>query len=475
MSNIPRWVIDGLPPLNARTVLSRKQCLWGSLLLLALGYAFYRDAWATFMWLNTAVIMLYLVFAHYKLIVQFLCPGAPPPGVPSGDMSPIDWPRYSVMVPLYREARVAAGLVAHLKAMDYPADRLQVLLLVEEDDDPTRSALESCGLAPPFEVIVVPVSLPRTKPKACNYGLRRANGELLVIYDAEDRPDTDQLKKAARLFTRVPENVICLQAMLDFYNPARNIITRLFTTEYSYWFYFFLPGLHLLDAPIPLGGTSNHFRLQALKQLGGWDPFNVTEDCDLGIRLYIEGYRTVPLDSVTWEEATFRIAPWVRQRSRWFKGYLQTYLVHMRSQLPLLSKGGPRALLHFHMIFGANCFCLVLNPLYWTLTILWFATREEVLSSFYPLWILLPALLAFLAGNAAFILSPMLACIQRRRYELIPYCLLTPFYWALMSLAAWKGLLQLVTRPFYWEKTPHQGTVRLLGDREEERVSRGLD
>ena len=445
----------GAPHLSARTVLSRGQIIGVVLLLASLGFALYTDARQTFLWVNTAFIALYLVFSHYKLVLQFLSLGegrAEEVGVQDAET---DWPRYTILAPVYSEAGVVAGLVEHLKRLDYPADRLQILCLVEEDDSETRAALERCRLTPPFEVLVVSVSIPRTKPKACNYGLEFATGDLLVIYDAEDRPEPDQLKKAAVGFARAPQDVICLQARLDFYNPHANLITKLFTTEYACWFGFCLPGLHVLDAPIPLGGTSNHLRMSALRALGGWDPFNVTEDCDLGMRLYIHGYRTEPLDSTTWEEAASRMPVWIRQRSRWFKGYLQTYLVYLRQQDALAQRGGLHSLLHFHMIFGANCFCLLMNPFYWALTAVWFTTRLELVSSFYPLWVLIPALVAFLAGNGAFVLSAMLACVQGRRYRLLPYCLLTPIYWVFMSVGAWKGALQLLTRPFHWEKTPH--------------------
>ena len=459
MSETPRWIVDGLPRLNTRRVLSRPQALAAVLLLAGLVVALLADARVTFLWLNVLCIALYLVFSHYKLALQFLCLGQRPEAELPDDDAAFPWPRYSILVPLYHEGSAAPGLIEHLAAMDYPPEKLQILLLVEEDDAETRQAIDSCDIEAPFRMVIVPVSEPRTKPKACNYGLMQADGELLVIYDAEDRPDTDQLKKAAFQFYKSPPDLVCLQARLDFYNRTRNMITRLFTAEYACWFDFYLPGLHALEAPIPLGGTSNHFRLPALRLLKGWDPFNVTEDCDLGVRLYVEGQRTAPLDSTTLEEATFRLGPWIRQRSRWFKGYLQTYLVHLRQQPALLRSGGLGSMLHFHMVFGANCFCLLMNPVYWLLTVLWFTTRNEYLSSFYPLWVLIPALIAFLAGNAAFVLSAMLACLHRKNYSLIPVCLLIPVYWVFMSLGAWKGALQLITRPFYWEKTPHEGVT----------------
>ena len=458
---VPDWVVEGLPPLNARTVLSRGQKLTALLLALLLALAFAWRPYGTFLALNVGMIVLYLVFSYYKLFLQFRAmrspPGAPPPAV-AGDEA---LPRFSILVPLYREESALPGLVAHLGSLDYPPEKLQILLLVEEDDAGLRAVAERLRLAPPFEVLVVPACLPRTKPKACNYGLRQARGDLLVIYDAEDRPERDQLRKAAAAFAAAPDSVVCLQARLNFYNRDRNLLTRLFTAEYSAWFDQCLPGLYLLDAPIPLGGTSNHFRLGTLRQMRGWDAFNVTEDCDLGIRLYILGYRTGILDSTTWEEATFRVLPWIRQRSRWVKGYIQTWLVHMRQQRVMLRDMGAGRTAQFHLLFGATFFCLLVNPVYWLMTLLWFTARPAFISEFFPLWVMLAGLVSFIGANAAFVLASMLACLQRRYFHLVPTCLLIPGYWVLMSLGAWKGALQLIWKPFFWEKTPHEAQAAL--------------
>lgn len=448
-----------LPVPNAAVVLSRRQVVTLAAAGLFLAAALWLDAHRTVLVLNVAFILFYLAFCHYRMVLQFLSLHVSRPAFHPNSVPPGGWPAYTVLVPLYHEETAVPGLMAHLRRLDYPADRLQILLLVEEDDLRTREAVARAGVTPPFEVVVVPVSRPRTKPKACNVGLGRAGGDILVIFDAEDRPEPDQLKKAADLFARSPAEVICLQASLNYYNRDRNWLTRFFAIEYSGWFDYCLPGLYRLDAPIPLGGTSNHFRLAALRELGGWDPFNVTEDCDLGIRLYRNGLRTYMLDSTTWEEATFRILPWIRQRSRWVKGYLQTYIVHLREQGDLWRRLGPGRLMHFHLLFGAGCLCLLMNPFYWLLTAAWFITGSRLVSGFFPLWVLVPALLSFLAGNAAFVLSAMLGCLRRRYYHLLPLCLLMPVYWVLMSVGAWKGALQLISRPFYWEKTPHEGTA----------------
>lgn len=459
MKQIPGWVTYDIPGNNAATVMTRGQVTFCLTSLMILVILLAVSPLKTLFVLNLIAIILYLIFAHYKLVLEIFSAAAQDDTVLVDESKIAKWPRYTIMVPLYREESAVPGLVQHLSNMDYPRDRLQVLLLVEADDIDTINAIHD--LPSNFEVVEVPVAMPRTKPKACNYGMSRATGEYLVIFDAEDRPEPDQLKKAVRLFAASDDDVICLQARLNFYNRDRNFLTRLFTAEYSAWFDLCLPGMVRVDAPIPLGGTSNHFRLSALEEIGRWDPFNVTEDCDLGIRIHVLGYRTRCLDSTTWEEATFNVGPWIRQRSRWIKGYLQTYLVHLRHQFRLLGSGRLSRLLHFHMVFGATVFCLLANPIYWIMTVAWFLGQSNFLSGMYPLWLLIPAMACLILGNGALILSAMIACLNRGYYHLVPYCLLIPFYWILMSFGAWKGVLQLVTRPFFWEKTPHEAKGRL--------------
>jgi len=364
-------------------------------------------------------------------------------------------PAYTVLVPLYREAEVLPPLIAGLEGLDYPKDKLEVLLLLEEDDSATISAARSLAMPPYVRTVTVPDCAPKTKPKACNLGLALARGEFLVIYDAEDRPEPDQLKKAVLGFRKSGPQVICLQAKLNFYNQRQNLLTRWFTTDYSVWFDLVLPGLDYLEAPVPLGGTSNHFRAARLRELLGWDPYNVTEDCELGVRLAMSRSRTRIMDSTTWEEACSALSYWIRQRSRWTKGYIQTYLVHLRRPLSHLWKLGPAKALVFHLIVGGTFLCLLINPVYWAMTTLWFALRWEALGRLFPYPLILWGLLCLFVGNFLFIYSTMLATYQRGYYDLVKYCLLVPLYWLLASVGAWKGFLQLITRPSYWEKTKH--------------------
>ncbi len=250
-----------------------------------------------------------------------------------------DLPIYTVLVPMYKEPSIAQKIARTVTHLDYPVDKLDVKLLLEEDDAPTRAKIAAVidTLPPCVEVLIapsVPKGQPRTKPRACNWGLETARGKYLVIFDAEDKPERDQLKKAVIVFRKLEaekkDKVVCLQAKLNYFNADQNWLTRFFTLEYTTWFDLFLPGLHIVRTPIPLGGTSNHFKTDVLQKIGGWDSFNVTEDCDLGIRLARQGKSTEILDSTTWEEANCQLGNWVRQRSRWVKGYFQSHLVHTR-------------------------------------------------------------------------------------------------------------------------------------------------
>ena len=282
-----------------------------------------------------------------------------------------------------------------------------------------------------------------------------ARGQLLVIYDAEDRPEPDQLKKVVVAYTKCGEDVVCIQSKLNYHNYAQNLLTKWFTTEYSMWFDLFMPGLDATDSPIPLGGTSNHFVVDSLRELGAWDPHNVTEDADLGVRLSASGYRTAMVESTTFEEANSDLGNWIRQRSRWVKGYIQTWLVHMRHPRKLANQLGWRRFWSFQLVVGGTFLGFLLNPIYWTLTTAWLLTEASLIQELYPTYLYFAAAIALNFGNFAFAYVTAAGSMRRNRYELVKYALFSPLYWALMSVAAWKGALQLITKPFYWEKTKH--------------------
>ena len=365
------------------------------------------------------------------------------------------WPLYSIIVPLYREPETLPHLVHALAALDYPEEAKDIQLLLEADDAATVAAARALDLPPNIRLTLVPPSLPRTKPKACNYGLHFARGEYLVIYDAEDRPEPDQLKKAVLAFEASPPRVACVQSRLNYYNPRQNLLTRWFAAEYAAWFDMQLPGLAALHAVIPLGGTSNHFVTAVLRDLLGWDAYNVAEDCDLGVRLCRAGYTTRMVATTTWEEACSRLPIWIRQRTRWQKGYIQTYWVHMRRPLRLLRELGPAGFLHFQLLVGGVVFSSLVNPIFWLMALLWFGARPEALSALFPGAIFAAATLCLFAGNFVFVYVNLLGCYKRRYDGLVWANLLTPCYWLLMSYSGWRAFLQFFRDPFQWEKTQH--------------------
>jgi glycosyltransferase XagB len=390
-------------------------------------------------------------------------------GVSSPSADPVetaeeDLPVYTVLVPLHREAKILPVLVERLKLIDYPPAKLEIFLLIELDDEETQAAVRSCSLPEHIRPAMMPAGQPRTKPRALNVGLHEAIGEYIVIYDAEDRPEPDQLRKAVAAFRALPGDVVCVQGRLNFYNRYQSLLTRMFAVEYAVLFEQLLPGLAQAGvsrhgAFLPLGGTSNHFRVKVLKEVGGWDPFNVTEDCDLGMRIGRAGLRVAMLDSVTWEEAVTRIKPWIKQRSRWVKGFIQTYFVHMREPVLLWKQVGPRAFIDFQMLVGGNCLVLLLNPIMWMLTAVYMGSKGTPLGDFietiFPAPLYYPALMSMMVGNFIFFYGNAYVCVRHNLLDLTRYTMLSPLYWILMSIGAWAGVVSLIRNPFYWAKTEH--------------------
>jgi cellulose synthase/poly-beta-1,6-N-acetylglucosamine synthase-like glycosyltransferase len=365
-------------------------------------------------------------------------------------------PTYTVLIPAYREPEVISHLLTSIARMEYPVHRLEVLILAEADDTETIEAVRDEDPGRQFTLVLVPPAEPRTKPKALNFGLTLARGELVAVYDVEDEPDPLQLRRAAVALRRLGPEVGCVQAKLSYNNPDQNLITRWFTIEYAMWFSFFLPGLASMRAPIPLGGTSNHFRRLALRSLGGWDPYNVTEDADLGIRMFREGYTVKVLESVTLEEANSDFVNWVKQRSRWYKGYLQTLFVHTRSPLELVREMGWKGAVHFLTFVGGTPLLAVLNPVFWIMTALWFIGHPAFIQEIFPAPVYYLSIACWAFGNFMLAYLTLLSCRITRRGEHLWAAFAVPLYWVMMSMAAVKAFWQLAgRRPAFWEKTVH--------------------
>lgn len=405
-----------------------------------------------------AVPFLCVVALRAAAVVQILL--SPDASVERAEASPQrdeDLPIYSVLVPLLREAEVLPALVRSLSAIDYPAAKLQILLVLESNDRETRAAAAALDLPGNFEVIVVPDRGPRTKPKALNYALELVRGEFVVVYDAEDVPAPGQIRQAVAMFRSAEPSLACIQARLNIYNPRQSWLTRQFTLEYSALFDAILPALERLDLPFPLGGTSNHFRVELLRRVGGWDAYNVTEDADLGFRIARAGLRGATLASTTWEEAPARLDNWMRQRTRWLKGWLLTYLVHTREPGRLLRDLGWRRSAGLHVLIGGMLLSALFHPLCYALIAMEVATGGVFAEAHSALerWLWWIAVFNLAVGYASGIAVGAVAVVRRGRPGLAWHALLTPLYWLLISVAGHRALLQLMRSPYLWEKTQH--------------------
>jgi glycosyltransferase XagB len=373
------------------------------------------------------------------------------------DIPDRDLPIYTIIVPLYREAPVVAKLVRALRQLRYPREKLDIKFMIETDDAETLAEIAKLRLGAPFEIIAPPRIGPQTKPRALAAALPFARGSLVTVYDAEDEPEPDQLRDAVAAFASGPPQLACVQAKLSIDNPDDGWFSRQFTAEYAGQFDVFLPALAKMKLPIPLGGTSNHFRTAALRHAGGWDPYNVTEDADLGMRLARYGYSIGVIDSTTWEEAPVGFTQWLRQRTRWFKGWAQTWIVHMRHPLRLLRELGLRNFLAFQLLVGGTMMSAVVHPFFMSLVLFHAATGELFMPGETAEHSARKVLALCVLGVGYFgAIALGLAGLKRRGMLRIAWVVFTiPLYWLFMSFAAWRALWQLVRAPYHWEKTPH--------------------
>ena len=369
-------------------------------------------------------------------------------------------PRISMLVPLFREANVCSDLLRRLQQLSYPRALLEVVLVLEQHDDITRAALDNVILPDWMQVIEVPqLGTLKTKPRAMNYALNFCSGDIIGVWDAEDAPARSQLEHVARTFEKLDDDVVCLQGVLDYYNPHINWLSRCFTLEYASWFRIVLPGLARLGLVVPLGGTTLFIKRDILEQLGGWDAHNVTEDADLGVRLCRDGYRTEMISTATHEEANCQVWPWVRQRSRWLKGFMVTYLVHMRHPRLLWKQLGWKRYLGFQAFFLGTVGQFLLAPFLWSF---WFILLgvSHPSATILPMYMLYGAAALLMLFELIGISISIAAAFASNRRHLAIWAPTMIFYFPLAAIAAYKALHELIWHPFFWDKTTHGVTAR---------------
>lgn len=367
-------------------------------------------------------------------------------------------PVISVMVPLFGESDIADRLIGRLSRLTYPRELTDLILVVEETDKITCSALDEAKLPRWMRIVKVPDGPIKTKPRALNYALSFCRGQIVGVWDAEDRPEPDQLHKVARRFHFAPPDVACLQGILDYYNPRTNWLSRCFTIEYASWFRANLQGVARLGLVVPLGGTTLFFRRQALESVGAWDAWNVTEDADLGVRLARHGWRTEMLDTVTHEEANCRALPWIKQRSRWLKGYAMTWGVHMRNPRALWRELGPKRFIGFQIQFLAGISQYLLAPVLWSFWLLSLGLPHPLREPLAQVWggNAIPALFGLFVTTELLSIAIGLWAVRGSEHRhLTSWVPTLHFYFPLGCLAGWKAIYEVVAKPFYWDKTAH--------------------
>lgn len=451
-------LFDRFPEFSARVVLTGNQGFWAGTIAMALVSAMIVAPFETLSHLHVTLSLVYLIalFLRIAALAGKKLGRARPQPLPSSN-EPL--PRYTVMVALYREADVAGQLVASLKRLDWPHSLLDVKLVCEADDHETIAALTALALPAHFEIVEVPPAQPRTKPKALTYALAAARGELLAIYDAEDRPHPEQLREAHARFRAGPPELACLQAPLIITNARDGWISALFSLEYSGLFRGLLPMLARAGMPLPLGGTSNHFKTSILREAGGWDPFNVTEDADLGLRLYRLGYRSDVIHRQTLEDAPTTKRVWMNQRSRWFKGWLQTWLVLMRSPRRLIREMGLLAFCIFQLLVGGMLISSLLHPL--IIAFVGFGTWSMMAAPAADIPVGTLSLLIIdgfniVASYLVFLSLGVGSMIDHEKRLIGRSWAYVPVYWLMTSAAAWRAVFELRSKPFFWNKTPHR-------------------
>ena len=427
-----------------------------------------------------ACMAFYLVTALLKLVITLAGRTYRPPRRKRAWPEDPTLPAYAVLLPVHQEANILGHLVSRVDNLVYPRRKLRILLLIEHDDSETLEAALSLGV--PFyrgpgemtaggylRIVVIPPGGPKTKPNALNVAMDivvREGCDYLTVYDAEDRPEPDQLLKAVGAFRGATTKLACLQAELAFWNDDANWVTALYWIGYKIHFTRFLPGLARLGLPVPLGGTSNHFRVSALLDValrpGGqvWDPHNLTEDADLGARLAAAGYRVDLLPSITMEEAPVKAAVVDKQQRRWKAGYLQTGLVHTRRPLRAMRKMGPARWLCFNLLILGVPVSFLLNPLFVALTVVYFTTRSELIVALFPTPVYYPSVAVMLLGNLGLLYELVRTCLEeaenaRGRFDLVRYMLMAQLMWLWMSRSTYIAVFELVTGRRAWHKTPH--------------------
>ena len=404
-------------------------------------------------------------------------------------------PIVTILLPVYKEHLTLPYLFKSIGKINYPKDKLDIRILIEPDDQSTlRSVLTLPrharminaikyskygfpkiisvwdNLQVHIEYIYLHPKGARTKPNALNKGLAGARGSILTIYDAEDRPDPNQLRKAVVYLLKHPK-VSCVQARLAYYNADQSLLTKFFSIEYVQHFLVLLPAYFAMKRVILLGGTSNYFRTEVIRTLDGWDVLNVSEDADLGIRLARKGHVVVPINSTTWEEAPPKLKPWIKQRARWNKGFIYSLYFHFKNPIKLTTDLGiGRTLFLFYILIAPIIFAVsipgwILFGLFW---VDWSGIPMPIVPYMHEAftgnaWLFYLSLFTFLFS---FTYMPLISVEALMRHgdeyalKKVKYSFLMVFYIYLQIIPSTLAIYEFIKKPKTWHKTPHGFSIK---------------
>lgn len=410
-------------------------------------------AWSFFF--HIAVIQFALIlFKVYVVSITFRLPPQPPKGLTEEDKQNL--PVISVILPVYKEKEVLPQLCKRMAEMQYPPDKLDLIFIFEQGDDETIDAFVRMEKPAHFKGLVSPDVKPKTKPKALNVALRETKGEFLVIFDAETLPEKDQFMKAMAAFKYSPQ-LDYVHCRIDVYNASVNWLTKMYTAEFAFFYNFFLPGLATVKSPTPISGHSVYFRREQLIKVGGWDAYNLAEDCDVGIRMFRNGYKNATvLDSASWEQSTTKLGDWIKQRTRWMQGFVQTSMVNLRFPALLWKDlGSFRNVLMFVFHVPGGVFLNGLNLIQWMMLIFWVVTNDPIIQTIFTDVLLYLSVLSFFLANLMFTYFNLLGLYYRKYYAFVGLAMLSPLYWVLLSYATLRAIVRFFRQESTWDKTNH--------------------
>ncbi len=444
-----------LPHYSAKHTFTNWQIIIIVFSVICIGTSFYLNNQNAFFALYMLMALFYMASIFLRSLILASFKPAPSHSTELQTRNDKDLPIYSVLVALYQEANQIEALTNSLWKLDWPRQKLDIKLICEADDFETIKAITDAKLPSCFELIRVPKQEPRTKPKALNYALPLCKGEYVVLYDAEDHPSPGQLREAYMKFQSSDNKLACVQAPLHIHNQNQNWLSGMFAIEYVTLFNGILPVLARWRVPIPLGGTSNHFKTDILKKVGAWDPFNVTEDADLGIRLFREGYRSSTITLPTFEEAPPALWPWIKQRTRWLKGWMQTVLVHSRNPIYFISDMGIKNAFTFHLLMTSLIISALIHPFFLVATLGQVFNLTLLATSHYEVLLIATSIFNLVGGYTTYGLLAYVTLKHSKYHHCSKLLFSLPIYWLLISFAGWRAIVHLIVTPHKWEKTPH--------------------